>query len=300
MRKSQFAREIFKIFKSVEFSDWKLCYNGGMIQIPYPMFFGPNIHTALWGRESWEISAHPAGPSVIENGSEAGRKLPEVIDNFPLIINIIDAKMRHSVQVHPNETTCKVTGGDPKTEMWCLLNDGFIYAGLKEGVGPKDIEAAVASGRFEELMVRHEAKAGDTFFIPGGLVHTIGDNTRIYEVQQSSDTTFRLYDWNRVGADGQPRQLHIEQALKAINYDLKAPESVSSVECPFFRFRTVELNGKMVLPDDGGFTVLYAAKGDLVVNGLVAAEGRSVLVPGGSEVVLEGTGVKVFVTKGGK
>lgn len=265
-----------------------------------PLVFKPNVHKALWGQESWEISAHPAGPSVIANGPDADRTLPEVMADFPLLIKIIDAKTRLSVQVHPNETTCKVTGGDPKTEMWCLLNDGFIYAGLKEGVGPKDIEAAVASGRFEELMVRHDAKAGDTFFIPGGLVHAIGDNTQIYEVQQSSDTTFRLYDWNRVGADGKPRQLHVEQSLKAINYDLKAPESVATVECPFFRFRNLELNGTIMLPDDGGFTVLFAAEGEFKVNGLTAAKGTSVLVPGGSDVTLEGVGARVFVTKGGE
>lgn len=275
------------------------CYNSAMSKQVEPLLFQPNVHTALWGRESWEVSVHPAGPSVIANGPDAGRGLPSVLPDFPLLVKIIDAKTRLSVQVHPNETTCRVTGGDPKTEMWCLLDDGFIYAGLKEGVGPKDIEGAVASGRFEELMVRHDARAGDVFFIPGGLVHAIGDNTRIYEVQQSSDTTFRLYDWNRVGADGKPRQLHIEQSLRAIDYGLKAPDAVTSVECPFFRFRTLELNGATVLPNDGGFVVLFAAKGCVSVNGLPVEEGRSVLVPGGSEIALEGSGAKVFVTKAG-
>ena len=160
--------------------------------------FKPNVHPALWGGESWEISVHPAGPSVIREGVLAGKPLSEAAPGFPLLVKVIDAKMRLSVQVHPNETTCKLTGGDPKTEMWAMLEDGVIYAGLKPGVGPKDVEEAVKSGRFEELLVRHDAKKGEAFFIPGGLVHAIGDGALIYEVQQSSDTTFRLYDWNRV------------------------------------------------------------------------------------------------------
>lgn len=127
--------------------------------------FAPNIHPALWGSESWEISVHPAGPSVIAGDcAEAGRPLPEMAKGFPLLVKVIDAKTRLSVQVHPNEVTCKVTGGDPKTEMWAMLEDGVIYAGLKPGVGPGDVAEAVRSGRFEELLVRHEAKKGEAFF----------------------------------------------------------------------------------------------------------------------------------------
>ena len=92
--------------------------------------FKPNVHPALWGGESWEISVHPAGPSVIREGVLAGKPLSEAAPGFPLLVKVIDAKMRLSVQVHPNETTCKLTGGDPKTEMWAMLEDGVIYAGL--------------------------------------------------------------------------------------------------------------------------------------------------------------------------
>ena len=123
-------------------------------------------HPALWGSESWEISAHPSDPSRVD--------LNALFPSFPLLFKVIDAKTRLSVQVHPNEETCKVTGGEPKTEMWCALSDGPIYAGLKQGTSAADVEAAVKSGKFEELLVRHEAKFGDVFFIPGGLVHAIG------------------------------------------------------------------------------------------------------------------------------
>ena len=181
------------------------------------MTFEKSLHTALWGSESWEISAHASDPGVIADGAQKGKTLRDLYPDFPLLFKVIDARTRLSVQVHPNEQTRKVTGGEPKTEMWCALSDGPIYAGLKPGTRATDIEAAVRSGRFEELLVRHEAKAGDVFFIPGGLVHAIGDGVRLYEVQQSSNTTFRLYDWGRVGADGQPRELHIEKGLKAID-----------------------------------------------------------------------------------
>ena len=125
------------------------------------MTFEKSIHTALWGLECWEISAHPSDPSVVADGEEKERRLNEIYLNFPLLFKVIDAKMRLSVQVHPNEETCNVTGGEPKTEMWCALSDGPIYAGVKKGTSAADVEAAVKSGRFEELLVRHGAKFGE-------------------------------------------------------------------------------------------------------------------------------------------
>ena len=262
-----------------------------------PLTFEPNVHTALWGRESWEVSVHPAGPSVVAAGAAKGCSLDELAPGFPLLVKVIDAKTRLSVQVHPNETTCRETGGDPKTEMWCMLEDGFIYAGLKDGVGPKDIESAVRSGRFEELLVRHDAKAGDVFFIPGGLVHAIGDDVKLYEVQQSSDTTFRLYDWNRVGKDGRPRELHIEQSLKAIDYTLRAPVAAKGVSCPFFEFRQLVLDGSERLAADGRFTVLFAAHGGFLLDGSPVGEGTSVLLPAGVGAEISARGSTVFVTR---
>lgn len=260
-----------------------------------PLFFEPNIHTALWGTESWEISVHPTGPSRIASGTWAGTSLADCLPDFPLLIKVIDAKTRLSVQVHPNESTVQLTGGAPKTEMWCMLNDGFIYAGLKPGVGPDDIASAVASGRFEELLVRHEAKAGDTFFIPGGLVHAIGDGVRLFEVQQSSDTTFRLYDWNRVGKDGKPRELHVEKSLKAIDYTRPAPTAVTKVDSPFFHFDQQVLQGSRTWGARDDFTAFFAAKGSFTLNGMSVAEGTSVLVPAGVEAVCVADDAKIFV-----
>ena len=257
--------------------------------------FGPNVHPALWGGESWERSVHPSGPSVVAGGADAGRPLGEVVPGYPLLVKVIDARTRLSVQVHPNGETRKVTGGDAKTEMWAMLEDGVIYAGLKPGVAHADIEEAVRTGRFEELLVRHEAKKGEAYFIPGGLVHAIGDETLIYEVQQSSDTTFRLYDWNRVGRDGLPRELHVEQSLRAIDWSLGVPSPARDVSCAFFTFRQVDLAGRLELPASGGATALFAAEGSFAANGVEVARRTSVLAKPGGQVVLEGD-AHVFVT----
>ena len=258
--------------------------------------FEPNIHPALWGQESWEVSVYPAGRSIVSgNCAHMGKPLSDVLPDFPLLVKVIDAKTRLSVQVHPNEATCKLTGGDPKTEMWAMLEDGVIYAGLTPGVGPKDIEEAVRSGRFEDLLVRHEAKKGDAFFIPGGLVHAIGDATLIYEVQQSSDTTFRLYDWNRVGADGKPRELHVEKSLQAIDYSLPVPQPATDIKCSFFDFRQIALDGELVVPASPRSTVLFAAKGSFSVNGVEVPRRTSALALPGKDIVLRGS-AHVFVT----
>ena len=244
------------------------------------MTFAKSVHRTLWGSESWEISAHRSDPSVIADGESAGRTLRDIAPEFPLLFKVIDARTRLSVQVHPNEETCGLTGGDPKSEMWCALSDGPIYAGLKPGSSPADIEEAVRSGRFEELLVRHEAKFGDVFYIPGGLVHAIGDGVRLYEVQQSSDTTFRLYDWGRVGDDGRPRRLHVKEALKAIDYSLPVPEPREALETPYFRFSRLIVRGKTDLSaGTDEYLAVFAARGDVIVGGRPVREGTSILLP---------------------
>lgn len=244
----------------------------------------PNLHVLVWGTESWEVSAHRSSPSVIAGGPDKGRTLSDVKPDFPLLIKVIDAKTRLSVQVHPNNANAALTGGEPKTEMWVLLEDGVIYAGLKPGVGPKEIAQAVKTGGFEDLMVRHEAKQGEAYFIPGGLVHAIGDNTRIYEVQQSSNTTYRLYDWGRLGADGKPRALHVDESLKSIDFSLPVPQPQVNVRCPYFDFRqeTFAKPTEIAAPADS-FLAVYE----------VAAAQSTLLDPGEKMTV----GGRVFLTR---
>ena len=267
----------------------------------YPLTFNANIHTALWGTESWEISGHASSPSTVANGPFAGRTLQDLAakygrdfmgtrapseTDFPLLFKVIDATQRLSVQVHPNEVTKALTGGEPKTEMWRVLGGkGPIFAGLKPGTTPAIVEENVKSGRFEETLVRHEARDGLTLFIPGGLVHAIGEDVLIYEVQQSSNTTYRLYDWGRVGADGKPRQLHIAESLKSIDFDLPVPVSREEVVCPFFNFRPFIANGEIKID----------ARPDTFIALFLAAEKKSILVPANTAAVIPATG-KVLVT----
>ena len=173
------------------------------------------IHTALWGHEEW------------------------LVHTSRILVKKIVANDRLSVQVHPNDMTAKTVGGDPKTEMWCVLKAGPLFAGVKPGTTAADVERAVKDGSFEDILVRHETKVGECYFIPGGLVHAIGEGTSVYEVQQPSTTTFRLYDWGRVGADGQPRPLHVKEALAAMDLSLPPPVPTDAVDCPYFTFRMV-------------------------------------------------------------
>ena len=216
--------------------------------------FEKDVHRALWGHEEWLVCAHPSAPGRIVGGE--GRTLRDVCPGFPLLVKKICAKDRLSVQVHPNDETAKTVGGEPKTEMWCVLEPGPIFAGFKPGVTKGDVERAVADGTFEELLVRFDAKRGECYFIPGGLVHAIGEGTSVYEVQQSSDTTFRLYDWGRVGADGRPRQLHVKEGLAAMDITLPPPVPDEAVRCPYFEF-TKPATRNPELETCGNWRVVY-------------------------------------------
>ena len=170
-------------------------------------------HNTLWGFEDW------------------------LYDDGKVLVKRICADMRLSVQVHPNDETALTVGGRAKTEMWCVLKGGPIFAGFRPGVTESDVVRAVGDGSFEELLVRYDAKPGECYFIPGGLVHAIGEGTSVFEVQQSSNTTFRLYDWGRLDAQGCPRKLHVEEALSAMDISLPPPVPAESVDCPYFGFR---------------------------------------------------------------
>ncbi len=271
----------------------------------YPLTFRQNLHTALWGWESWEISGHHSSPSVVAEGPFAGTTLETLAaeyghllmgtrapdeTRFPLLFKVIDAQKRLSVQVHPNETTCRVTGGEPKTEMWHVLGGrGPIFAGLKKGTTPADVEDDVRTGRFEDTLVCHPAVVGQTLFIPGGLVHAIGEDVLVYEVQQSSNTTYRLYDWGRVGADGKPRPLHVAESLKSIDFTLPEPEPRTEVTCPFFSFRTVVSDGTLEIPaNPETFTAVF-----------VVDERKSILVPASCTARIPCKGKVLVTTLGG-
>jgi mannose-6-phosphate isomerase len=188
--------------------------------------------------ESWEIVDHGRDQSVVANGPLAGETLGKLVSSrshellgrhapqsrFPLLLKFLDCNRTLSVQVHPNdEQGARLEPPDlGKTEAWVVLAaepGSKIYAGLHEGVKRGDLAAAVAAGKCEELLHQFEPHVGDCVFIPAGTVHALGAGLVIAEIQQASDTTFRLFDWNRVDADGKPRPLHVEQALAVIDFE---------------------------------------------------------------------------------
>lgn len=176
--------------------------------------------------EAWVLSCRNDGENIIQNGNFAGKPLSEIYpdkDSFPLLIKLIDARDKLSVQVHPDDNFAKQSGLPAgKTEMWYIIDaepgSKLVY-GLKDGENISDIEikTAAENGTLENHLNFVEVKKGDVFFIPAGLVHAIGSGILIAEVQQNSNTTYRMYDYNRVGSDGKTRELHIDKALEVIN-----------------------------------------------------------------------------------
>jgi len=197
--------------------------------------------------ESWELSDRPGDESIIAEGEFTGRTIRWLLDEhgefvmgqpwpkgrrFPLLIKILDCAERLSLQVHPPAAAAAALGGEPKTEMWYLLDAGpnaALMAGLRKGTRREDFEAALRSQTLEKLVHRIPIKKDQAMFIPSGRIHAIDAGCLILEIQQNSDTTYRVYDWGRVGLDGKPRELHIEQSLRCVNFQdfepaLIAPE----------------------------------------------------------------------------
>ncbi len=219
-------------------------------------FFGKDLPRAEKIGESWELADLPDDKSVISNGELAGmtlnkavRKYPKEITGdanfklpFPLLIKFLDAEDILSVQVHPDTETCRRTGkGDPKTECWYIIDairGGFIYKGLKPGVTKEKFAAAIGRGTVEDLLQKVPVSPGECHFLPAGTAHSIGAGLLIAEIQTPSDTTYRVYDFNRVDGRGNPRQLHIEEALKSIHFGRADELSVTTIgrliECEYF------------------------------------------------------------------
>ncbi len=226
----------------------------------YPFTFHPIFKERVWGGrklselygkplppgvpigESWEITDRPEGVSVIANGPLAGKDLRWLMENhaeellgrpakkserFPLLVKILDAREKLSLQVHPPAAKAAELGGEPKTEMWYVADaapDAEIFVGLKHGVTRAEFERKVRDGTVAECVHRQPVKRGDAMFLPSGRVHALGGGNVIFEIQQNSDTTYRVFDWNRAGLDGKPRELHLEPALASIDFaDFEPP-----------------------------------------------------------------------------
>lgn len=262
--------------------------------------FGKRLPTADAYGESWEVSGHPHHVSVVREGLLAGRRLTELVQthsedlfgaewsggDFPLLVKLLDCEQLLSVQVHPDDATAaRLRPGERgKTEAWVVLEaapTAEIYAGLKPGVSEEDFRRHVREGTTGECLHRFRPKAGDCIFIRAGTVHTLGGGVLVAEVQQSSDATFRLFDWNRVGRDGRPRPLHIEESLASIDWsagpvqparptpmDVDAPgvrgEHLAS--CEFFRLDRYEATGAFPNPHTGSMSIWTTVEGEAVLE----------------------------------
>ena len=268
--------------------------------------------------ESWEISDRPDGVSLVANGPLAGKNLRWLMENracellgnarpaagnrFPLLCKILDSRDKSSLQVHPRPGSAVVLpassaarrqdgsapGGEPKTEMWFIADaapDASLYAGLRRGVTRAEFEKKISDGSVADCFHRIPVRAGDAMFLPSGRVHAIGAGLVIFEIQQNSDTTYRVFDWNRVGLDGKPRALHIAQSLASIDFNDFEPAPVQSrlsggeirtrplVHDPLFNVEAVEMK-------DGASLKLKPRRLQIVaaVSGQVAVRGDSTVV----------------------
>jgi mannose-6-phosphate isomerase len=298
-----------------------------------PLQFEPIVKRIRWGgrrlgsvlgkrigdahdyAESWELVDHGADQSVVMNGPLAGRTLQRLVveqnrelfgrhagrDQFPLLVKFLDAHDRLSVQVHPNDDRARRF--DPsengKTEAWVILDaapGSMLWVGLQPGVGKDELREALRNGCVERCLHALSVRPGDCIFVPAGTVHAIGEGVLLAEIQQSSNLTFRLYDWGRLGADGQPRPLHIDEALDCIDFTRGPvgpvqPRRVGSgaetseelVRCEQFVIRRHAVQRAFEIEDDDRFHVFVTLAGqfDLEVAGdsLRMPRGTTVLAP---------------------
>jgi len=306
----------------------------------HPLTFTPLCMERVWGGhritgelqrgpatptfigESWELVDREDAQSVVAQGPYAGRTLHELWKNhrqevfgpsapdvprFPLLLKILDARETLSVQVHPPAAIASQLGGEPKTEMWYLLDatpEAAVYAGFKRHVDRTAFEGALAKGAVEPLLHKIPVKPGDAIFIPSGRCHAIGGGCLIVEIQQNSDTTYRVFDWNRVGLDGKPRALHVPQSLASIDFTDHepglTPENSGGViaDCEYFRVVEWTLDSPRA-EDASGAVIFTVLNGALGVGEFRFKRGDSFLLPAsGTDRVLTplGKGVRILRT----
>jgi len=319
------VRKLPKLLGEVKMSQW------------YPLRFQPLFRRYLWGgrrletvlrkpigegedyAESWEIVDHGDDQTIVAAGHQEGKSLGEIVrengdslfgrhhpqKQFPLLFKFLDANRDLSVQVHPNDKQgSKQTPPDlGKTEAWVIMHadpGSCVYAGMKEGVDRETLQKEIDNGTTENCLHRFEPEVGDCIFIPAGTVHALGAGLVVAEIQQSSDTTFRLFDWNRVGADGLPRQLHIEQGLNVIDYqkgpvNAVQPQATAAdhiqrlVECDKFVLDRWSFDGEHSIGGDDRCHVLAVLEGSATLDGdplgRPIEKGHTVLLPAAAGAV---------------
>lgn len=302
--------------------------------------FTPIFKSVLWGGkriaqfknmppqgdhvgESWELSPMKGNESVVSEGPMKGRTLPELMisdgeeimgkrlyakygDKFPLLIKFIDSTDDLSIQVHPDdELAAKRHNSLGKTEMWFSVlpaEGAYLYAGFKKQITPEQFRAMVADNTIVDVLGKFYPKRGDMFFLPAGRVHSIGRGNFVLEIQEASDITYRIYDYDRRDAQGNPRQLHIEESVDSITYndtemtvdhfEPKAGEEIVMESCPFFNTTLMEIEGttSLKLAERDSFSVVISTRGNAVLTApdgskTILNQGETVLVPASMESV---------------
>jgi mannose-6-phosphate isomerase len=276
----------------------------------YPIRFAPIYRDYIWGgdrivkkyhrdtnakriAESWEVADRKEGMSVVMNGPLKGKTLHQLVEemgedligkgrdcsSFPLLVKILDARENLSIQVHPNHETAPLLEGEPKTEMWYILDTdskAAVYSGLKPGVYEEKFLESIRTHQIPDLLDKIEVQMYDAIYIPGGRVHAICAGCLLLEVQQNSDTTYRIYDWDRKVVDGQERELHLKEALAAIDWkagEAKAiPKKIYSdlhhtlwmaVSSPYFIVQRVEIYDAWRIPHHADtFQIFFCMEGE--------------------------------------
>ena len=316
-----------------------------------PLKFNALLTSTLWGGdkiipfkyldvqqenvgESWEISGVKGNETIVADGPYAGKKLNELVEElkgklvgednyqrfgneFPLLIKFIDARQDLSIQVHPTDEIAKMQGKERgKTEMWYLMDsdkDATLLCGLKKKITPEEYAQMVENDTIVDAIDRYEVKEGDCFFLPAGRIHAIGTGCFLAEIQQTSDVTYRIYDFKRKDKDGNYRQLHTKEAAECINYNVESNyrtdytpvknQGVSLVQCPYFNTAVYDLDEPMTIDysELDSFVILIGLKGNATItdnegNTFTLQAGESVLVPATTETLKVDGNIKFLET----
>lgn len=260
-------------------------------------------HGSLIG-EIWEIVDRPEAQSVVHLGRFRGLTLNDLwtghrsevfgepyandpSERFPLLVKLLDARERLSLQVHPPAHLAVALAGEPKTEVWYFAKcapGAQIFAGVRRGIDRNSFEAKLRDGTVEEALHAIPVTAGDSIFIPSGRMHAIGEGNVIVEIQQNSDTTYRVYDWNRHGLDGTPRQLHIEESLACTDFEDIEPTAdhwdVGTIaKCEFFHVEKLSIKTASTVAEDSKFALMCVLEGSVTCGGITFSPGTFFLVP---------------------
>jgi len=289
------------------------------LSLTQPLTFEPIFKERIWGGrrletlygkplppgrkigESWELVDRSDAQSVVASGPLAGRTLHDLWRNhraeifgdlpaaerFPLLIKLLDAEERLSLQVHPPPDAAEELHGEPKTEFWYIAHarpESELYVGLKEQSSREQIRGALETGTVEEHCHRIAVRAGDAMFLPSGRMHAIGAGLVIVEIQQNSDTTYRVFDWNRTDESGEPRALHIEESMRSIDFEdyepaLVTPEGETLVRHRLFSVEKWKLTEERVVGPAGNFAIVVCLEGEVGCAGMSIAPGQCLLVP---------------------